>query len=89
MTYLLEDGRPHWLELVLITVCVALFNRIFSPFPLPEVDLDRYLRYLNISLLRFSELLACIAAAVLLRRMLLKFNTSRSNSNTRARAALR
>jgi hypothetical protein len=90
MAYLLEDGRPHWLELVLITVCVALFTRDFSPFPLPEVDLDRYNRYFEpLSLLRFSELLACIAGAVLLRRLLLIFNTSRPNSNTRTLSALR
>ena len=88
MAYLLEDGRPHWLELVLITVCVALFNRDFSPIPLPEVDLDRYNRYFEpLSLLRFSELLACIAGAVLLRRLLLIFNTSRPNSNTRSMTA--
>ena len=89
MAYLLEDGRPHWLELVLITVCVVLFNRDFSSIPLPEVDLDRYLRYLNVSLLGFSELLACVAAAVLLRRLLLIFNISRPNSNTTTLSALR
>jgi len=86
MAYLLEDGRPHWLELVLITVCVVLFNRDFSSIPLPEVDLDRYL---NVSLLGFSELLACVAAAVLLRRLLLIFNISRPNSNTTTLSALR
>ena len=45
MACLLEDGRPHWLELVLSNVCVVLFNRDFNLIPLPEVHFDRYIRY--------------------------------------------
>ena len=83
-----EDFGPA-VTVSLITVSVALFNRIFSPIPLPEVDLDRYLRYWDVSLLRFSELLVCIAAAVLLRRLIPIFNTSRPSSSIRRLSVLR
>jgi hypothetical protein len=85
MHYLLEEGKPHVLELVFTTAAVIVFNRIVTYIPLPENNLNQYLNYYGgyyhmvtfRSLFRFGEVIAYIASAFLLRQLL------RANESTR------
>jgi hypothetical protein len=93
--YLVEDGRPHALELILIIAAVIVFNRLVYPIPLPDDGLERYLDYYGgyhhlvtaRSLFRFGEALAYIGSAMLLRRLLAAMGRLRLSPAHVARAA--